>query len=223
MKVLRELSARETVLLVFATTALSFICLVILFSLYGNANVVEHSVSGAGTIDDTTITRNSYDHAMAENASFVAYETKRRWDENMHTLTSSFIVEGVRGGYRNKYEVRSYGAGYKHEYTATKITGSFSGSASSNVVKLEVGTEMHDSLILMDGNATFRGRVVTSDKFGRPVTEADYREIGYMVIRSYLNISKIPEKPEDWLAFCDEVNDTLPSGLGIVYTGNTSG
>lgn len=220
---MRALSVHETVLLVFVTTVLSLIGLMVLFAFFGDANVVEHSVSGSGTIDDTTMTRHSYDRAMAENASFVMYETKRNWDESTNTFTSSFIVEGVRGGYRNKYEVRSYGAGYKHEYVATKITGSFSGSASSDVIKLGVGTESHDSLIIMDGNATFRGKIVTQDNIGRPVTVADYREIGWMTIRSYLSINQTPAKPDDWLAFCNEVNTTLPKGFGIVYTGSVSG
>lgn len=214
MRQLKDITMRDLALIVFIFVCVSYITLLAIFAVFGNANVIEHFVSGSGSVDDIVMTKENYVHATTRDAEHVTHYTQNIWDYGVNKFESTFTVEGVRGGYLNKYEVRSTGAGYRHEYVATKITGNFTGSAD-NVITLSIGIESFDSIVLMDGNATFRGRIKTFDRLGRPVSVAMYDEVGDLVIRSYLNITKIPERPEDWLAFCDEVNTQMPNGIMI--------
>lgn len=218
-----DLSKRDIFMLVFTFMAVSCAIIIILLSLTGNANIIEESIFGKGSIDHTTYSKNAYDRVITDNAESLAYKVIREWDGTEQKFSSSFTVYGVKGGYKNQYEVRSYGAGYKHTYLATKINGSFSGSGDiTNSVVLETGADSIDSLVLMDGNATFRGRIINGQT-GRPVTESEMDAVGELVIRSYLNITDIPDTPEDWLEFCKTLEDRLPSGLMIKSEGNSSG
>ena len=89
---------------------------------------------------------------------------------------------------------------------------------------MQTGTQSLDSLILMDGNATFQGRVINGQT-GRPVTEAEMDAAGQFVIRSYLNVTEKPRTYEDWLQLCNTFSDDLPASVGplkLVPLNNSS-
>jgi len=199
----------------YASLILAVFCLVgalIAVSSSGSGNLFEETISGQGTVDHGTYSKHGSDRALAEDAE-VVYQMKREWGGEDQTFLTSFTVTGARGGYKNQYVVKASGADYKHTYQATQITGNFTGSGAS-VVTVETGIESIDSLVLMDGNATFRGRIINGQT-GKPVTESETDAVGQFFIRSYLNISKPPKTVEDWLAFCSELDD-LPGGAKIV-------
>ncbi|MDD1761471.1 MAG: hypothetical protein LUQ59_04500 [Methanothrix sp.] len=207
---------RMTVALLIAFCLVSGFLLVLGFM--GYANTIEESVFGKGTLDHSSYSKSASDRAMTRDAESVAYQMKRDWEnESEQTFTSSFIVSGAGGSYRDQYVVKASGAGYKHTYRATKIRGDFSGSGESSVT-MQTGTQGLDSLILMDGNATFQGRIINGQT-GRPVAEAEMDAVGQFVIRSYLNVTEKPETPEDWLGFCAGLDDDTPNGLLIVPAG----
>lgn len=184
----------------------------------GYANTIEESVFGKGTLDHSSYSKAASDRAMTKDAESVAYKMARNWENNSEqTFSSSFIVAGAGGSYEDQYVVKAAGAGYKHVYQATKISGGFSGFGESTVT-VDTGDESLDSLVLMDGNATFRGRVINGQT-GKPVSEAEMDAVGQLVIRSYLNITEKPKTPEDWLEFCVGLDDDTPNGLLIVPAG----
>jgi hypothetical protein len=193
-------------------------CFLAVLGCLGYANTIEESVFGKGTLDQSSYSKSASDRAMTKDAESVAYQMKRDWEnESKQTFTSSFIVSGAGGSYHDQYVVKASGAGYKHTYRATKITGDFSGSGESSVT-MQTGTPSLDSLILMDGNATFQGRIINGQS-GKPVNEAELEALGKFVIRSYLNITEKPKTPEDWLSFCAGLDDDTPNGLLIVPAG----
>jgi hypothetical protein len=190
----------------------------------GYANTIEESVFGKGTLDHSSYSKSASDRAMTKDAESVAYQMKRDWEnESEQTFTSSFIVSGAGGSYRDQYVVKASGAGYKHTYQATKITGDFSGSGESSVT-MQTGTQSLDSLILMDGNATFQGRIINGQT-GKPVTEAEMDAVGQFVIRSYLNITEKPDTVAGWLDFCSDLDrdmildKTIKTGVYIAPAG----
>jgi hypothetical protein len=190
----------------------------------GYANTIEESVFGKGTMDHASYSKSASDRAMTKDAESVAYQMKRDWEsKDNQTFTSSFIVSGAGGSYQDQYVVKASGAGYKHTYRATKITGDFSGSGESSVT-MQTGTQSLDSLILMDGNATFQGRIINGQT-GKPINEAELEAVGKFVIRSYLNITEKPETVEGWLDFCsgldrDMILDkSVPDGVYIAPAG----
>ena len=191
----------------------------------GYANTIEESVFGKGTLDHSSYSKSASDRAMTKDAESVAYKTARNWEnDSEQTFTTSFIVSGAGGSYQDQYVVKASGAGYKHTYQATKITGDFSGSGESSVT-MQTGTQSLDSLILMDGNATFQGRIING-LTGRPVNEAEMDAVGQFVIRSYLNITEKPETLDEWLNFCSGLDQDMildPATRGIyVAPLNTS-
>ena len=200
-----------TVALLIAFCLVSGFLLVLGF--LGYANTIEESVFGKGTLDHASYSKSASDRAMTKDAESVAYPMTRDWEnESEQTFTSSFIVSGAGGSYRDQYVVKASGAGYKHTYRATKIKGDFSGSGESSVT-MQTGTQSLDSLILMDGNATFHGRVINGQT-GRPVTEAEMDAAGQFVIRSYLNVTEKPRTYEDWLQLCNTFSEDLPASVG---------
>lgn len=214
---------------------LAFICFaaaIVSISSSGYANVDELSIMGHGTIDARHASKSAADTAMIQNAT-VVYEAKREWGGgSKETLSSSFIVSGASpdGGYRNQYVVKGAGAEHKVEYRATQISGDFSGNGEIVVTATEYDTGPGgtlESTINMDsrnGEATFQGRVYNAVE-GRPATIEELDAVGQFVLRSYLNISYVPEGPEDWLGFCaatnrDMILDTsVPTGIYIAPPG----
>jgi len=202
-----------TVAFLIAFCLVSSILLVLGFM--GYANTIEESVFGKGTLDHASYSKSASDRAMTKDAESVAYQMKKNWEnDSEQTFTSSFIVSGAGGSYQDQYVVKASGAGYKHTYRATKITGDFSGSDES-FITMETGTQSLDSLILMDGNATFHGRIINGQT-GRPVNEAEMDAVGKFVIRSYLNVTEKPRTYEDWLQLCNTFSDALPASVGSV-------
>jgi hypothetical protein len=182
--------------------------------MFGCANLIEEKFSGIGQFDHSSYSKSASDRAMSDGGA-IAYEMSRNWkNESDQTFSTSFIVSGAGGGYKDQYVVKASGAGYKHTYQATKISGDFSGSGDSSV-SMETGVQSLDSLVLMDGNATFRGRIINGQT-GRPVTEAEMDAVGEYILRSYLNISEEIQTPEDWLGFCASFSDALPVSVGPV-------
>lgn len=173
----------------------------------GASNVWEDSVTGEGAIDHRSYTADNsvHDVAMVENGSAISYWNKRTWAEGTaQSFESSFMVTAgpSPSKYRNQYRVTVKSAGYTHHYEANKIMGDFTGSA--NFVTAETTL---DSLIIMDGNATFKARMVNGQG-KHPVTEKEVDDVGRLILRQYLNISNPEKQPEDWLAFCNEYNVT---------------
>jgi len=203
----------------YASLFLAIICLILAIVAIGEsgqANVIEQSIAGQGSLYTRHDSQEASDLAVAQNAS-VIYQAARKWgtDVATQTFTSSYIVSGARGGYQNQYLVKSSGAGYKHSYQATRITGDFSGSSEVSLTIGEGGAESLDSLTLMDGNATFRGRIYSTEE-GRPLTAEEMDAVGKLMIRSYLNITQPIKTPEDWLGFCASFSDSLPASVGPV-------
>jgi len=189
----------------WASCILSIICLIgaivaIGSSAYGD--VIEQSIRGTGDFYTWHDSEHASDLASAVNAT-VIYDAIR----TPETFSTSFIVSGAQssGGYRNQYVVKSSGAGYKHVYRATAITGDFVGSGEVMVTVGGDGAQSLDSLILMDsraGNATFQGRIYNG-RSGKPVAEEEMDAIGKFVVRSYLNITEPIKTSQDWLQFCN--------------------
>jgi hypothetical protein len=205
----------------------SFICLVgaiLMMGGYVDANVVEQSIMGTGDLYTSHDTAHASDLASAVNST-VVYQAKHEWDVpgTPETFTSSYIVSGAQanGGFRNQYVVKSSGAGYKHVYRATAISGDFAGSGDVSLTTGGDGAESLDSLILMDsrsGNATFQGRIYNSQS-GRPVTAEEMDAVGKFAIRSYLNVSQPITTPAGWLDFCAGLNKIIdPAVAPGVYT-----
>ncbi len=202
----------------------------------GEANVMEQSISGRGDLYTRHDSKSASDLASVENATLV-YEAKREWSgaDDAQAFSSSFIVSGAQaaGGYRNQYVVKSSGAGYKHVYRATQISGDFAGSGEISLTIGEDGSESLDSLILMDsrnGNATFQGRIYGSEG-GKPVTAEEMDAVGKFLMRSYLNITEPLVGPDNWLGFCESLNRLIdpavapgiyvaPDGYELDPTGN---
>jgi hypothetical protein len=204
----------------------SFICLVgaiLMMGGYVDANVVEQSIMGTGDLYTSHDTAHASDLASAVNST-VVYQAKHEWDVpgTPETFTSSYIVSGAQanGGFRNQYVVKSSGAGYKHVYRATAISGDFAGSGDVSLTTGGDGAESLDSLILMDsrsGNATFQGRIYNSQS-GRPVTAEEMDAVGKFVIRSYLNVSQPIIGPDNWLGFCQSLDrDNILAQEGGFY------
>lgn len=209
---------------------------ILAISTSGYGNVIEQSISGRGDLYTRHDSQSASDLASVENASLF-YEAKREWGsaDDTQTLSSSFIVSGAQasGGYRNQYVVKSSGAGYKHVYRATQISGDFAGSGEISLTIGEDGSESLDSLILMDsrsGNATFQGRIYGSEG-GKPVTAEEMDAVGQLMIRSYLNVSEPLTGPDNWLGFCESLNKLIdpaiapgiyvaPPGYELDPTGN---
>jgi hypothetical protein len=198
----------------YASCFLAIICLIMALVAIGESgygNTIEQSITGHGDLYTRHDSAHASDLASTVNST-VVYEEKRIWDvpDSPETFASSFIVSGAsaRGGFRNQYVVKSSGAGYKHVYRATQITGEFSGSGVVSLSIGEDGAESLDSLILMDsrnGNATFQGRIYSSQN-GKPVTAEEMDAVGKLMIRSYLNISQPLIGPDNWLGFCESLN-----------------
>lgn len=193
------------------------------------SNVIEESIVGSGSMQSEHRSKSASDDAGVQNAKSVDYEVKRTWGAGEPSkFDSSFMVTGSdsKGSYKNRYIVKSSGAGYKHQYRAY-YTGDFAGSAE---VTLSVGerTESLDSIFRLDssrGNASFQGRIYNG-RTGKPISESETDAVGSFVINSYLNITETEKPPEDWLGFCNSVNRDInsdPELNGIyVLPANTS-
>jgi hypothetical protein len=198
----------------YASCFLAIFCLVLAIIAIGESgmgNLIEEKFAGQGQFDHASYSEHASDRAMSTGS--MSYEMKRDWqNESDQTFSTSFIVSGAGGSYKDQYVVKASGAGYKHEYSATKISGDFSGSGKSTI-SMETGVQSLNSLVLMDGNATFRGRIINGQT-GRPLTETEMDAVGEYVLRSYLNISEPIKTPEDWLGFCASFSDSLPASIG---------
>jgi hypothetical protein len=223
----------------YTSCFLAIICLILALVAIGEsgyANTIEQTIIGKGDIYTRHDSQSASDLASAINSTLV-YEAKREWtgESESQQFSSSFIVTGAQasGGYRNQYVVKSSGAGYKHVYRATQISGDFAGQGDVSLTIGEDGAESLDSLVLMDsrnGNATFQGRIYSSVG-GRPITAEEMDAVGQLMIRSYLNISQTIDKPVGWLDFCGSLNRLIdpavapgiyvaPPGYVLDETGN---
>jgi hypothetical protein len=224
---------------VYASVLLTIVALIgiilVLLSISG-ANIIEQSIVGTGDLYTRHDSASASDLASVVNST-VVYDAKREWESGSspQTFSSSFIVSGAtsKGGFRNQYVVKASGAGYKHVYRATAITGEFAGSGDVSLTLGEDGAESLDSLILMDsrnGNATFQGRIYSSED-GKPVTAEESDAVGRFMIRSYLNITQPLTTPQSWLDFCSSLDKLIdpkiaegiyiaPPGYILDETGN---
>ena len=207
----------------YASCMLAVFCLllaILAISQSGEANTIQQTIVGTGDLYTRHDASDSSDLAIVDNAT-VRYEGDRNWGnsgDDPKTLDSSVIVSGAKGGYQNQYRIESSAIGYKHSYTATQIYGDFSGSGEISITVDDAGATNLDSLVLMDGNATFKGRIYSSGA-GKPITSEETDAIGQFIIRSYLNITEPIEQPDDWLGFCDSLNRDiiLDDEFGAIY------
>lgn len=200
------------------------LAIIIGFSL---GNILEESFSGSGDISTSYRFDEMSAESSAKNASKLDAKVSTTWNDDEYDKTrsidSSFVVIGAdpSGKYFNRYVVKSSGAGYKHQYRVY-YDGDFSGSAAVTVaLDKTTGAKTLDSLFLFDsrnGNATFQGRVYGTGKNGKPLTAAESDAYGKQLVRSYLNISDIPDAPED---FCNSLNRDIikdDSSFDGIYT-----
>lgn len=206
-----------------ASLLLALICLIGAFlsigssglgNVFSQEDIIAHDVV---TFDTGYRSDTQSDRAIAKDANYVKYHSTTDWGvqpdgESGQTFVSEFTITGASGGYQNQYVVKVSSGGLKHTYSATKIKGDFTGSGNSVVI--ETGVPSLDSLILMEGNATFHGRIINGWT-GRPVNTRETDLVANATIRSYLNAS-IPQKStteSDWLAFCAQTyKDMIASG-----------
>jgi len=183
-------------------------CICFAGAVIAGANIIQTSVSGAGKFFVQHNFKESGDIAGTK-AGEITYSYERTWDKQTATGRSMFIVAGATGSYEDQYIVRGSAAGHRVEYRVEKLFGDFSGSQEIKVIIEASGEENFDNLILLKGNATYYGKIRAVDKMGRPLDAETLFGIGEFVVRSYINVSSEIQKPEDWLAFCDEVSEEL--------------
>ncbi|MCX8207989.1 MAG: hypothetical protein N3G75_09230 [Methanothrix sp.] len=183
-------------------------CICFAGAVIAGANIIQTAVSGSGKFFVQHNFQESGDIAGTKSGD-IAYSYERHWDRQTATGRSMFIVTGATGSYEDQYVVRGSAAGTKVEYRVEKLFGDFSGSQEIKVIIEDSGEENFDNLILLKGNATYYGKIRTVDKMGRPLDAETLFGIGEFVVRSYINVSSEIQKPEDWLAFCDEVSEEL--------------
>lgn len=187
----------------------------------GEANVLDSSLVGTGTMDYRHDTQHSSDRAMAENAT-ILYEYSKSWGVDMptETATSNFIISSGKGGYKTQYIVRGSGANHKVDYRATKILGDASFASEITLTATEASGESFDSVVEFDtrsGNATIKGRVYNSTA-GRPATMEELDAVGKYLLNTHLNVSNAPILPDDWLGFCSSLDQdvNMPEGIYIL-------
>jgi hypothetical protein len=192
----------------------------------GEANSLDSSLKGTGTMDIRHDTERSSERAMAEGAA-IMYDYSRMWrvKDEAETATSSFIVSSDSGGYKTQYAVKGSGAGHKVDYRATKISGDASFASEITLTGNEAGGENFDSVIEFDvlsGNATIRGRVYNQTA-GRPATSEELDAVGKYLLQTHLNVSTTPITPENWLDFCQMldhlIDPTIAPGVYIAPEG----
>ncbi len=183
----------------------------------GLANVIEENFFGTGYFDHGSYSPTASDRAMTKDGT-ISYDMRREWDNDKQTFDTAFIIQNGKGTYYDQYVVKVKNAGFGHEYRATKISGDFSGTGRSVTVKTGEATGATiESLILMDGNATFQGRIIDAST-GKPADATQMTAVGEFVLRSYLNLTEPIRTPEDWLEFCSEVD--LPEELTFIPAEN---
>lgn len=192
----------------------------------GEANVLDSSLAGTGTMDYRHDSQHSSDRAMAENAT-ILYRYSRTWGADVPTeaATSNFIISSGQGGYKTQYSVQGSGANHKVEYRATKISGDASFVSEITLTATEAGGQNFDSVIEFDtrsGNATIKGRVYNSTA-GRPATMEELDAVGKYLLNTHLNVSLKPITPEDWLGFCQALDQdvNMPDGIYILPANNS--
>jgi hypothetical protein len=200
----------------------------------GEANSLDTSLKGTGTMDIRHDNERSSDRAMADGAA-IMYDYSREWGakDESETATSSFIVTSGSGGYKTQYAVKGSGAGHKVDYRATKISGDASFASEITLTGNEAGGENFDSVIEFDvlsGNATIRGRVYNQTA-GRPATTEELDAVGKYLLQTHLNVSTTLITPENWLDFCRMLDHLIdpaiapgvyiaPEGYELDGTGN---
>lgn len=132
------------------------------------------------------------------------------------------VVTEVRGRpVSNRYEVGIYNdaTGYKHKLVARKVDGPFTGKADFISTETSI-----DSLIFMEGDATYKGVVVNQSTGKHPQSESETYAIGYNTIRQYLNSTTTDKikNQQGWLNWCNEWNGLTPvarEGMWILPDG----
>jgi hypothetical protein len=216
-------------------------------ALLGHSNTFSNTIVGVGAFEQRSNFNGMTDIASVADGT-VNYKADAQWgfDDNSKalplTFNSSFMVtdaKTVKGmPYSNTYKVGVYSAldGYKYKLEATNIKGNFSGSANFALV-LGVTT---DAVVMMDsrnGNAEFKGSVITTGTAKHPITQSETLALGKFIINQELHLTADPSTPavataEDYLQFCIQLDHdlildkTVPSAVYIAppgYTVNADG
>jgi len=185
---------------------MAILCLVTsIFLSLSFANLIQTQISGKGDLYIRQSSKNTVDIAGAKNATFV-FNYNREWDSEKNVGSSEFILIGAKGTPEDQYIVKGKAAGHTVEYAASNIIDSFSGSRTFTI-KLEDTGEDFDNLVLMRGNMTLIGKVRSADKEGKPEDLEDLFAKGELAIREYINVSSRKDPAEDWLGFCQWVEE----------------
>jgi len=200
---------------------LAFVAILYVVGTSGSANTLETSLVGTGSMDYRHDSDHSADVAMAENAS-IMYDYSRTWGQDVavETAKSQFVVTSGKGGHKTQYVVKGTGADHKVEYRATKISGDASFASEISLSATEAGGENFDSMIWFDtrdGESKLQGRVYSSDN-GRPATIEELNATGQWLLNTHLNVSNEPIAPENWLSFCEGLDQdvNMPDGIYIL-------
>lgn len=187
---------------------------------YGSTFI--NKISGTGAFEQRTNMGGATD--IASGVGTYSYSLTATWDDGTplkfsSALNMKAVGESVGRLVSNVYSVLVYSdaTGYKHAIEARKISGNFTGKA--DFVKSETSL---DSMIFVEGNATFRGSLVNSMTGRHPTTESDTYAVGMQVIEQYFNTTAEIKNEEGWLEFCADWNGLSPAppeGIYIVPDG----
>jgi hypothetical protein len=182
----------------------------LLYTQPGTSNVFTNDITVNGSFEQRTAVGGASD--IVAGVGLVHYSLMATWADGTPLSFKSEVMMDVVKEVKNRlvsnrYAVAVYssGTGYKHKMEARKISGEFTGSAAFVTADTSV-----DSLILMDGNATFKGSLINSSTGRHPTTESETYAVGIASIKQYLNISVPLKTPDDWLGFCAAWNGLSP-------------
>lgn len=236
--------------------AVCLLAIIYMVACGGDANYYNKlSVSGEGTISGSHEGRLG-DEIGAKNASAIIYRyEKTTTEEGTGEQTSELMTEGTAGTFWDRYVVRTDSAiagSNQVTYRVSKIADSFYAKSGMNIsYNAADGAEEFESTIDIEAdNAsigiqiirwTGAGEPVLSinettgevegflggASMGKPVTLAELTAIGKFVINEVVRIKEPIVKPQDWLGFCNQLDDNLPDGYkvapaGMVWRNGTS-
>lgn len=168
-------------------------------------NIIQIQISGKGDLYVRQSSGNTVDIAGAKNATFV-FNYNREWDSEKNVGSSEFILIGAKGTPEDQYIVKGKAAGHTVEYSASNIMDSFTGTRTFSIIIEDTGEDF-DNLVLIRGNMTLIGKVRAADQEGKPENLEDLFAKGELAVREYINVSSSRDPAEDWLGFCQWVEE----------------
>jgi hypothetical protein len=214
----------------------------------GEANYYNKlTVTGVGDISGTHEGRLG-DEVGADNASAIIYNYEKiQNEEGSGEQTSEFMVSGTAGTFWDRYVVKTDSAiagSNQVTYRVSKIADSFYAKSGMNIsFNAADGAEEFESTISIEAdNASIGIQVIrwvgageptleinestgqiegytSGGSMGKPVTLAELNLIGKFVINDIVRIKEPLTTPQDWLGFCNALDDQLPDGYIVTPAG----